>query len=259
MVTTAQIDYGALGKQRFDNFCHTIGRLISEKDNTIDLLVAGGNSGAVLMAFTELIYEAKRLSIPPKLSVPLYHYLPGHRDDPAYRLDTSSLQEMVNKQISSIPAVHNALFVDDEIYRGFTALGTLGLINKALVQCNRPKLSKYIIVAEGQGFKVPKDYPEVRFVPYDQELEGYSNAIFFFTPSEFEDPIAMALGEDTVFPFHCSTNVLLGVPVKEFNDGQPRFTDKFIKVVQERIPDFSEMQKRYKTFLTGEIKRCLSQ
>lgn len=258
MANNTQIDYGALGKQRFDNFCRTVDQLISDKNSPIDLLVAGGNSGAALVAFTELIYAAKGLPLPPKLSVPIYRYLPGHRDDSAYRLGTSSLQEMVNEQISPIHTVHNVLFADDEIYHGFTALGALDLINHALAQSNRPKVVQYVIVAEDQGFEVPNDYPEVRFVPYDYELEGFNNVIFFFTPSEFEDPIAEVLGDDSVFPFHCRTNVLLGVPVKEFNDGQPRFTDKYTKIAQEKVPNFNELQERYITYLKGEIKRCLS-
>ncbi len=258
MGASQEVDYGALGKQRFDNFCRTVDHIISDKDNPVDLLVAGGNSGAALVAFTELIYEVKGLSVPPKVSVPLYRYSPGHRDDPAYRLGIGLLLGMVSEQLSAIPSVHNALFVDDEIYHGFTALGLLDLVNQSLAQSNRPKVEQYTIVAEDQGFEVPQGYPKVRFVPYDYELEGFNNVIFFFTPSEFEDPIARALGDDSVFPFHCRTNILLGQPVKEFNDGQPRFTEKYIEIAREKVPNFGELQKRYRAFLKGEIKRCLS-
>lgn len=259
MTTNTLIDYGALGKQRFDNFCHTVDQLISDQGNPIDLLAAGGNSGMALEASTELIYEAKGLSVPHTLRVPLYRYLPGHSDDdPACRLDTGSLLGMVNEQVASIHPVHNVLFVDDEIYHGYTALGTLDLINQSLAQHNQPKVERYTIVAEDQGFEVPQGYPEVRFVPYDYELEGLNNVIFFFTPSEFEDKIAKVLGDDSVFPFHCRTNILLGVPVKEFNNGHPRFTDKYLEIAQEKVPNLRQLQERYRTFLKGEIARCLS-
>src|SRR5690348_10376193 len=102
MATSAQVDYGALGKQRFDNFCRTVNQLIDDKDNQFDLLVAGGNSGVALAAFTELIYQVRGLPMPAKLSIPLYRYQPGHRDDPGYRLDVSSLLGMVSTQLASI-------------------------------------------------------------------------------------------------------------------------------------------------------------
>lgn len=255
MADEQQIDYGKLGEQRFCKFCRVTKDLINEV--SFDLLIAAGNSGQSLAKFTELIYQELNKEAPPKLQIPFFRYFPGYRDNPDKVFASKTFLTEVVNQIKNVSGeIKNVLFVDDEIGLGLTATGIFNLLNQALKKINKPKIENYYIVAEDQGFKVPKEHPEIRFIPYDLELDGYNNVIFFFNPSEFEDPIENALGDDDRFSFRCRTNILLGVPIKDFNNGKPVYTDRFLKEAEEKIPNLQKLQEQYLIFIKQTIKNC---
>ena len=255
-----KIDYGKLGRQRFYNFCHVIKKLIQDDKLHFDLLISAGNSGQSLAKFTEFIYQELNQEVPPKLQIPFFRYFPGHNDDPDNIFDSKIFLPEVTNQIKNIGGdIKNVLFVDDEIGLGITATSIFNLLNQALKQIGKPKIENYYIVAEDQGFKVPKECPEIKFIPYDFELDGYNNVIFFFNPWELEKPVIDVLGDDDKFPFHLRTNLLLGLPIKDFNDGKPIYTDKFLKIAKDKILDFQKLQDSYIVFIRQAIKDCLKE
>lgn len=253
-----QDNYKKLGKQRFCNFCRAIKKLIQEKNLDFDLLVAAGNSGQSLAKFTELIFQELNQEAPPKLLIPFFRYFPGYRDDPGKIFDSNIFLPEVIQQVKNINrGITNVLFVDDEIGLGLTATNIFSLLNQALSEIGKPKVKDYCIVAEDQGFRVPRESPEIKFVPYDFETDGYNNVIFFINPWQLERPIIDTLGEDDKFPFHCRTNILLGLPIKDFNYGRPIYTDRFQKIAEGQISNLRELQKKYLAFIRQSIKDCL--
>jgi len=256
-LTNQQIDYGKLGRQRFCKFCHVIKQLIQENGLHFNLLIAAGNSGLSLAKFTELIYQELNQESPPKLQIPFFRYFPGHNDDSGKIFESKIfLSEVINQVKNSKIEIKNVLFVDDEIGLGITAISIFNLLNQALKEARKPRIENYYIVAENQGFKTPKENSSIKFIPYDFELDGYNNVIFFFNPLEFEKPIIDMFGDDDKFPFHQRTNLLLGLPIKDFNSGHPIYSDKYLKIAQERIPNFNNLQKNYLTFIKAAIKDC---
>jgi len=255
--TNQQIDYGKLGRQRFCKFCYVIKELIQENGLRFDLLIAAGNSGLSLAKFTELIYQEFNKDLPQELYIPFFRYFPGHRDNPDKIFDSKIfLPTIINQVKNSKIEIKNVLFVDDEIGLGITAISIFNLLNQALKEAEKPRIDNYYIVAEDQGFKMPTENSSIKFIPYDFELDGYNNVIFFFNPWEFEKPIIEMFGDDDKFPFHQRTNLLLGLPIKEFNSGHPIYTDRYLKIAQERIPNFNNLQNNYLAFIKTAIKDC---
>jgi len=252
-----EIDLGQLGKQRFFNFCNTIKNLISDEAVKVDLVVASGNSGLAVGKFTEMIYEELGLSFPKKLSIPFYRFLPGYHDDLSKIFNSEIFLPDVVKQLKNIDNLENVLFVDDEIGQGVTAIGIFKLINQALEKLGRIKIKNFYIVAEDQGFKPPKDLPQIKFIPYDKELDGYNNVIFFVNPEELEAPIVKVMGDDDKFPFHQRTNILLNLPVKYFNKGNPVYTEKYLELAKQKILNLAELQNKYIKHLKDLIENCL--
>jgi hypothetical protein len=254
------IDYDKLGTERFRNFCRTIKQLVRTDSVHVDLIVAAGNTGQSMARFTTLIYEALGLDLPPILEAPFYRYYPGHQENPSWAFSGAVLKPHIIEQVRKLQGpIRNVLFVDDEIGSGTTAIGMLGILNDAIHELGLPKIEQYYIVAEDQGFRPPKALPEIVFKPYDHEIEGLNNVIFFVNPYELEKPIADALGDDKHFLFHLRTNILLGLPIKDFNNGSPIFTDVFLREAQAKIPNLAGLQEAYLVFLRERIRTALSE
>lgn len=245
-------DLGTIGQERLVAFCESIKKLIINEALSCDCIIAAGNSGLFMANLTLMIYDVLKIARPPMLLMPFFRYLPGHRDDPAYLFKADAYQEDVKTFLSCHDLQgKNILFVDDEIGAGITALGIYGLLK------NNVSDFKYYIVAEDQGFIVPKDKTDIVFRPYAKEIAGYNNLIFCFMPAELEDPIVAILGDDAVFPFHHRANLLLNIPLKSFNNGRPIFTRKWHEQVAKALPDFESLQKQFREYLTTEVEKIL--
>ena len=245
-----------MGREHFCKFCRTMKDLLQTQ--TFDLLVAAGNTGSIVARFTETIYAHLHLKPPPTLRIPLFRFLPGHEDDTKHLFDTLHHLPMVIEQLRSLSPLRNVLFVDDEISRGLTAVSLFRLISEALRQLGRDTVEQFTIVAEDQGFKVPDDCPGMHFMPFAQEKKGYGNVIFYATPPKLEEPIIRIVGDDDLFAFHKRCSLLLGLPIKDFNNGMPIFSDSILRTVEKQIPDFPTLQKEYEQFIEESIQQCLS-
>jgi len=246
------------GEQRFCNLCHIIKKLIQKDRLQFDILIAAGNSGLSVVRFTELIYQELGQNVPEKLLIPFFRYFPGHKDNPDKAFDIKIFfPEIVNQVRNLNKEIKNVLFVDDEIGLGITATSILTLINLALKEIGKPTINNYYIIAEDLGFKIPKNHPEIKFIPLEFGLRGYNDVIFYLNPPRFEKKIIDVLGNNDRFAFYYRTNILLDLPIKDFNSGMPIYTDNFLKIMREKIPNFQKIQKAYLAYIKQLIKNCL--
>lgn len=253
-----EINLGDLGRARFAEFCKIIKDLVYNQKIPFDLIIGVGNSGSALAKTTSMIYQMLQIPSPEILYIPMYRYMPGHEDDEAFKFDKQYYYPQINNFVKKYePGLKNILLVDDEIGMGLGSLNVFSLFKQSCKENGKQDSFNFYIVAENQGFVPPAEYPQIEFVPFGHRVEGLFNVIFYVTPSELEEPIIDVFGDDDAFPFHWRTNLLLNLPNKEFNNGQPRFTDRYLIRANEQIPNFNVMQKRYKTFLVGLIQDSL--
>lgn len=253
------LDLGQLGRDRLDNLCKVIKHLVIDKNIKFDYIIAAGNSGISMAQITLLIYDALKITRPNLIKIPFFRYYPGHNDDKAFLFPNIVYKEELKKQlVLDSVADLNILFVDDEIGQGITALGVLDLIKESLTELKYSKRLSYFIVAEDQGFQSPKDEALIYFYAIGKEVEGYNNLIFCMIPSDLEYPIVDKLGDDTKLPFHQRANLLLDLPIKYFNNGNPIFSNKLLEEAKMEIPEFEKYQKRFEEFLNTEIIKYLS-
>ena len=251
------IDIGQEAEYRLQKFVSTIHNLIVSRDIHFDLLVCGGNTGLVMAYITERVYAHIGITPPAKLVLPIYRYYPGFLDDPEHLFDNSHLQSYVESALDKLSSLHNVLFVDDEIGLGITASTILGFLYGWQQSHHSHKGFNYYIVAEDQGFKVENRLSgvNINFVPYAYEIEGWNNIIACIVPAKYENPVVQIFPEH-ILPFHQRMNILLDLPIKEFANGQPRFSSGFLEKAKEAMPNLSLLQKEFRSFLDEKIGAC---
>jgi len=249
-------DLGQLGRERLEGFCKTLKKLLVDEAVQFDVIVAAGNSGLAMSSFAFMVFDALHISRPMLLKVPFFRYLPRHNDDPQHLFLISTFEDEIRAQLDDIKLQsNNFLFVDDEIGQGITALGMYSLIKPGLAELNRVENFGYYIVAEDQGFKVPANLTDIHFHSFSKEIEGLNNIIFYMIPAEFEDPIIKALGDDEKFTFHWRANLLLDLPIKDYNNGNPVFSDKWLDKARNDIPEFTRLQMQFQKYIMKDIAK----
>lgn len=250
-----QINLGKEGQLRFTNFCKLVKEIIN--NNEISHIVSGGNSGISLAEITLMIFDCLNIKRPNTLNIPFYRYYPDHRDEEEYKFDYSHYTNQIDQYVLKHKTLGNCLFVDDEIYQGNTALGIYKLLTNSCENHKFRPINKYFIIAEDQGFIIPEPFINIVFKPFAKEIEGYNNLIFAFIPSEFENPITEYFGHDDKLSFHLRMNLLLNLPVKDFNNGKPVFTDKLLIEGKQNISRFEKLQKDFKRYIKNEIQKAI--
>ena len=247
-------------QQRLRQFVKTIHHLVRSQAVHFNLLVSGGNTGLVMAYITERIYTIAGIALPHKLVLPTYRYYPGFLDDAGHLFDNSALHYNVGAALVDFPKLQNVLFVDDEIGLGITALTIHKLLND-WQQAHHPHNDfNYYIVAEDQGFQLDASRANnnIYFCPYANELEGWNNLIANIVPPEYGTPIMQEFPEQ-VLPFHQRMNLLLGLPTKEFANGQPRFGSSLLDQAKEKLPNLPALQQGFRRFLDEKISRYLGE
>jgi hypoxanthine phosphoribosyltransferase len=252
------LDLGQLGRDRFSNLCKVIKDLIIEKDVKFDYIIAAGNSGMSMAHFALLIFEILKKPKPILIPIPFFRYYPGHNEDKNYIFPNKiNFKDIKQKAHANSNSSLNILFVDDEIGQGITALGILTLLRHSILESGSYSQINYYIVAEDQGFKIPVSEKSIHFHPIGKEIEGYNNLIFCMIPYDLEHPIIEVFGDDKKLPFHQRANLLLNLPVKDFNNGDPIFSNQLLENARKDIPKFEEYQRRFQDFLYSEIIKNL--
>ncbi len=251
-----RIDLGEEGKTRLYNYCRQIKEIICS-DN-IDHLVSGGNSGIAMSEIALMVFDLLDKPRPKLLNVPFFRYLPGMLEIEENRFDYSYYSGQIQAYVATIEKAGKVLFVDDEICQGNTALGIFTLLEQALTEKRLKSIETYYIVAEDQGFNIPTGYDNIIFMPFTKEIAGYNNLIFAFISSEYERPLIKYFGDDEQLAFHLRANLLLNLPVKEYNSGSPVFTDKLLVEANDNVPNFLLLQKAFLEYLRVEISNAIT-
>jgi hypothetical protein len=247
-------------QQRLRQFVKTIHNLVRYQAVQFNLLVSGGNTGLVMAYITERIYCFSGIALPHRLALPTYRYYPGFLDDSEHLFDNSALHSNVEAALLDFPKLQHVLFVDDEIGLGITALTIHKLLND-WQQTRHPRNDfNYYIVAEDQGFQLGPSQADrnIHFCPYATEIEGWNNLIANIVPPEYGTPIKQKFPEQ-VLPFHQRMNLLLGLPTKEFANGQPRFDSSLLDQAKEKLPNLPDLQQGFRRFLDEKISRYLGE
>lgn len=253
------INSGLEATRRLESFVSTISELVMSRALNFDLLVSGGNTGLVMTYITERIYHYLRAPAPPNLVLPIFRYSPGFRGNPDYLFDNFSLQEEVESRLISLRRLQDVLFVDDEIGHGITALTILRLLRRWHLHHHNLSEFNYYVVAEDQGFGTHPSLSDtsIHFLPYAIEIEGWNNVIACIIPREYEEPIQRVF-PDEVLAFHQRMNILLGLPLKEFNNGKPRFGFELHAEVAKKVSGLEALQVGFKDFLERQIATCVN-
>lgn len=249
------IDKRLEAEYRLQKFVSTIHNLVVSSDIQFDLLVCGGNTGLAMAFITERIYFQAGIIPPTKLALPIYRYYPGFFDDPEHLYDNSHFQRNIETALDNFPPLRNVLFVDDEIGLGITALTILSFLTNWQQSHHFHNDFNYYIIAENQGFTVENKVKgvNINFIPYAFEIEGWNNIIACIVPTEYANPIMHIFPED-VLPFHQRLNILLGLPIKEFFNSQPRFSSNILEKAKEAIPNLSILQEGFRSFLDEKMR-----
>jgi hypothetical protein len=135
-----------------------------------------------------------------------------------------------------------------------------GVVAKALVELafSFPGTPKITFIAEDGGFNDKAILADISFIPTKVRKDGVYSAISYIVPTEFSEPVRKAL-EGNIEDLNDKhvMNVLLGLPIKEFNGGKPQFTHRFEKIVASKLPSLPELQKGFKAYLATEISDFL--
>lgn len=242
-------------ENRLQKFVCTIQALAVTRQIHFDLLVCGGNTGLVMAYIAKQVYIQNGLTPPRQLALPIYRFYPGYLDDMDQLFDNSGLQPQVEAALEQVPLLQNVLFVDDEIGLGITTMTIMGFLSTWQQAHHAQKGFTYYIVAEDQGFQVNQRQPGVRivFAPYANEIDGWNNLVSYIVPSEYEAPIKRVF-PDEILPFHQRLNILLGLPIKEFNEGKPRYSATILEQARRALPNLNLLQQGFRYFLKERIR-----
>jgi hypothetical protein len=242
------MDYNKIGHESLAAFVRTIQKAIT--NNEFEFIVTASDSGQLAAYITENIYWALNKNPPSKFIAPIYRHVNKER---TILFDNTVLAAQFAEWQNT--ALGNILFVDDEIWRAATLNGVLDLLLSLDI-----KLTSCTIVAEDGGFNCPATMRGIRttFLPSKQRLVDIYNAFSYTVPYKFQRLIKDALEDEAGLNDKQVMCTLLSLPIKEWNDGNPRFTERLIKKTTTKIPNFNEMQKEYKEWLKEVIQKYLS-
>ncbi len=239
-------NYQKVGEDRLDKFVKTIQQLFAK--NNYDLVIGVGNTGLVMIRFTQLILNELKITMPPVLALPLLRF----SDDNEKELFNNDIfLKEAKKQLEGIEKIENILFVDDEIYRGISVKTAIRLVMKAQ---NLDKLN-ITVVAEDHGFQWDNAISNVtfNFFPFTKLIKGHNNVIFYLIPSEFNEPLKRLFPEN-ILKWYTRMNILLDLPVKMKTDGKAEFTYKCNEEAEEKIKNFEELQEKFLSHLQKLIQ-----
>jgi len=251
------IDTGKEGAKRLYAYCRILKDFLVAKEIVFDYLVSGGNSGIAMSEIALIVYDELKLPRPLTVRTPFYRYLPNHRDEEQFRFNHTIYFDAIKNQLTHTRSPENILFVDDEISQGNTALGMYNLMERSLLEQGMKSDFKYYITAEDQGFTPPANNDRIFFSPFAKEIDGFNNLIFCVVPYNFERPIIECFSNDSKFSFHKRTNLLLDLPIKDFNNGKPIYTTAPLEKAKKNISNFVGLQNEFRKYLTHEIHKAL--
>jgi len=234
------IDYGKIGYESLAAFVAAIQEIVRE-GTLFDAIVGAGDSGQLAAYITEEVYRALGVKSPAKLVAPIQRHLD---EEETVRYDNrglvGQLEAWRGKKLASI------LFVDDEIGGANALMGLLdllGALGAGIARCT--------VVAEDGGFECPRVMRGVQmsFRATKQREEGVYNAISYSVPWELQKPVEEALMDEGELSDKQVMCVLLGLPNREWQDGQMKFTTRLLEKVRARMANLELLQGQASAWL----------
>ena len=151
------------------------------------------------------------------------------------------------------------IFVDDEIGSGATFRACMDLLFAMDAELRLPLC--VFVVAEDLWFQPPSLTDiEIRFRPFGRREEGLSMTSRLIPP-DFEREVRRILApqEARSLLWKRATNILMDLPVKELTETGPRWTYKYRDEVAARLPELSDRQADFGSYLDDLIRRALDE
>jgi len=237
------INLGDNGLKVFKAFVRELAKTI--KDEEFDIVLAAGDSGAVMVEFTKIVFEQLGQKTPPMVLLPVYRY--SNATDKDLSSQEKNLEKEAAKQFKG-HQVNKILFVDDEIGSGDTLSASL----KAIMTVSKSDKVDCTVLAESDTFDEKVNIPDVKinFRAFS-EHKGIYNAIFWFIPTEYEQPVQEVL--TILYPNldadKWPMNILLGAPVKQIVNGEPSWSYEIEDRVKAKLTNLPELQKQFRTYV----------
>lgn len=238
-----KINYGQCANNSLQSFVLCVRSAL--KANHYDLLLAGGDSGNIMVWITQQVYKHLSQPAPKVVVLPTYR----HVDEAETILfDNRVLSKFINP--ADVRDIKKVLIVDDEVGEGNTLRGILTSLSE--VSTERPAVT---FVAENEDFdaaSVPGWTIDFR-VP-QMRVEGVFNAISYIIPGEFEAPIKRVLASSLVdLNDKQVMAALLDLPLKVWNDGAPEFTMRYRDLCAAELDNFHGLQAGFQAFMSSQI------
>ncbi len=248
-------DLGLNAEEVFAGFVRVLTRCLSEQ--TFDLILAAGDSGSAMAGFAQLVYEEVGLSVPPVVLLPVFQRKDSSETE--FRAQEHVLIELARQQLHGVRP-QNVLVLDDEIRDG-NAVG----IALAAVRAATGAIDQHVVLlAEDQGFTAEKlqiSGVVLNFRPFSVEHDGISNAIFWFIPFKYQDPVKLALrsvvsgeGDRDKWPML----LLLNAPVKLRVNGKPEFSHEIHQKVLALEPNLPKLQRDFQELVRRSIRQAMA-
>lgn len=242
------MDYNKIGHESLFAFVRTVQKVVTDR-GPFDYIVAASDSGNLATLITEKIYSALKIVRPREFCAPIFRHIDKERTT---LFDNTILKNKYdrwgNKDFGDV------LFVDDEIWRANALNGMLDLLFSLDV-----KINSLTIVAEDGGFIW---LPTMRgisttYVATKKRIPGIYNAFSYTIPDKFLQPVKKILEGEPMLNNKQIMCTLLNKPIKERDNGIPYFSERFIQLSTNKIPNFKSIQKEYEEWLRNIISRYL--
>jgi adenine/guanine phosphoribosyltransferase-like PRPP-binding protein len=243
-------------QRRLELFIKKIKTLIEESD--FDLILAPGNSGVFMAKITSMTYNYIGKSAPLIIKIPLYL---KDRMGGRIKFDNSVLIPDVKRQIERVKKIRKILIVDDELTEKnpATVRASIELLTAA-GKIKMPDLTVFVI-AEGQtgSLKLAKSFGKICYLPFakaSKEWMGVYNFVSYSIPWEIQSKIR-EFYSDSVLNSGEIFCLLLGEPIRskgKLRRGKPYFSYVWNNAVKNKIRDFGELQKEFKSYIMNLIK-----
>lgn len=225
------VDRVELGNSRLKHLVAMIYLLISERAESFDLLVGGGNSGVATIEIAKMVYLKVGAKIPPIVLLPVVR--------PSNQKNISIDKDMISEQLKNIQKVEKILFIDDEIMRGQTAKICFEIIRDFLGEEKISPCLSCTIVAENHFFVWRYDLKgvSVRFLPFSTVLQGYNGNFGYLISDDLAAQLEPILGSGPI-DRNQALAVLLGDKRKIVNDKISFFDSKINEELGDKIENY---------------------
>ncbi len=237
------MNYREMGHESLSAFVKTVQQTVT--NNEFDYLMAASDSGNLSAYITEEIYKGINKKCPSKFIVPIFRHV-----DKKILFDNTvqrgNYREFENRNFG------DALFVDDEIWKGNTLNGTLDVAFSLGIQ-----FASLTIIAEDGGFKPEPVMRGVKtnYISPKARVKDVYNAFSYIIPDEYQTPLQQldpALNEKQIM---CT---LLGLPIKAHEDSKPYFSYGILEAAENNLSNFNELQIGFKSWFNGTIRNYMN-